>query len=146
MARYRRLPTSETLQTFDTTLPTSGCSNELEQVRSVQLIDRAEFEEQRTVQQLSVQLHDLPAGLISGILDFLPPDSLLEAACVCRDWQHVVHTDKSKHTRVAWYCKAFVQPGLVAAFRTKPRLISRTSERRLLDFRERIGKLMLLQA
>lgn len=93
----------------------------------------------------AVQLQDLPGGLIDKILDQLPPDSLLDAACVCRDWQQTVHTDKYKKVRVAWFCKSFLQPGLVASFRTRPQVLSFSSQRRLQHFREGIGKAMMLQ-
>lgn len=138
MARYSRLSVGEPLETFDAARQHEECSGRSE--LSVELTERVSPDE-----HAAVHLTSLPPGLMEEILDFLPPDSLLDAACVCRDWHHTVHTDKNKRFRVAWYCKAFLQPGLVATFRTKPRILSYASERRLLEFRESIGKMMMLQ-
>ena len=140
MARYTRLSASEPLQSCVTVRQAWQCSGQSQRTPSVELAEMAAPDEQS-----AMQLTTLPPGLMEEVLDFLPPDSLLDAACVCRSWHHAVHMDKNKRISVAWYCKAFLQPGLVATFRTKPRILSYASQRRLLDLRESIGKMMMLQ-
>lgn len=87
----------------------------------------------------------LPQHLVDRVLDSLPPDALLNASRVCKAWRHTVHQDDYKCKRVAWHHKSFVQPGIVAGFRTKRRVLSYAAERRLDELTDRVGKTMLLQ-
>ena len=87
----------------------------------------------------------LPHQLLDTVLDNLQPDTLLVASQVCRLWQRVTQQDQYKCRRLAWHYKSFVQPGAVATFRAKRRVLSCTAERRLAELTDRVGKTMLLQ-
>lgn len=91
------------------------------------------------------QLQNLPEHLLDKMLDELPPDDLMNASEVCKVWQDLVQQDLYKCERLAWYHKSFVQPGCVAKFTTKRRLLSYTAERRLNELTNSVAKTMLLQ-
>lgn len=139
MSGYSRIATEDTAGSDCRDADVASCSTYI-QLQLVGLTQTPSYEH-----QTAVHLCNLPAGVLDKILDHLPPDSLLHAACVCREWQQTVNTDKYKKVRVAWYCKGFLQPGLVASFRTRPQVLSFSSQRRLRDLREAIGKTMMLQ-
>ena len=87
----------------------------------------------------------IPQHLLDKVLDSLPPDDLMNALQVCKVWQGTIQEDSYKCKRLAWHHKSFVQPGHVASFTTKRRLLSCTAERRLNELTESVGKTMLLQ-
>lgn len=91
------------------------------------------------------QLQLLPAHLVNKILDSLPPDSLLNASQVCTSWQQLIQQDQYKQKRVAWHHKSFLQPGHVASFKAKKRLLSYATQHRLTGLTTRVGKTLLLQ-
>ena len=91
------------------------------------------------------QLQSLPEHLLDKMLERLPPDDLMNAYQVCKVWQDLIQQDLYRCKRLAWHHKSFVQPGHVAKFRTKRRLLSYTAERRLNELTHSVGKTMLLQ-
>ena len=139
MSGYSRIATEDTADSNYSDPDVASCSTYIQP--QLAELTQTHFYQHQT----AVQLCNLPAGILDTILDHLPPDSLLDAACVCREWQRTVYTDKYKKVRVAWYCKSFLQPGLVASFRTRPQVLSFSSQRRLRELREAIGKTMMLQ-
>ena len=92
-----------------------------------------------------LQLQSLPEHLTNRVLDGLPPDSLLSASQVCKSWKQLIQQDQYKCKRLNWHHKSFLEPGNVAKFRAKKRLLSCATEHRLTDLTERAGKTMLLQ-
>ena len=91
------------------------------------------------------QLQSLPQHLLNKMLDRLPPDDLMNAYQVCKIWHDLIQQDCDKCKRLAWHHKSFVEPGYVANFRRKRRLLSCTAERRLNELTDSVGKTMLLQ-
>ena len=91
------------------------------------------------------QLQSLPQHLLNKMLDRLPPDDLMNAYQVCKVWHDLIQQDCYKCKRLAWHHNSFVEPGYVAKFRTKRRLLSCTAERRLNELTASVGKTMLLQ-
>lgn len=91
------------------------------------------------------QIQSLPQHLLDMVLSRLAPDDLMSAYQVCKVWHKLIQQDRDKCKRLAWQHKSFIQPGLVANFRTKWRLLSYTAERRLDELTDSVGKTMLLQ-
>lgn len=91
------------------------------------------------------QIQSLPQHLLDMVLSRLAPDDLMSAYQVCKVWHDLIQQDGDKCKRLAWQHKSFIQPGLVANFRTKRRLLSYTAERRLDELTDSVGKTMLLQ-
>lgn len=91
------------------------------------------------------QIQSLPQHLLDMVLSRLAPDDLMSAYQVCKVWHDLIQQDRDKCKRLAWQHKNFIQPGLVANFRTKRRLLSYTAERRLDELTDSVGKTMLLQ-
>ena len=96
-------------------------------------------------QSTSYSLQSLPSHLINLILDNLPPDSLLDASRVCKSLQHTIWQDRYMCRRLSWHHKCFIQPGNVASFKAKKRLLSCAAEHRLSELTDKVGKTMLLQ-
>lgn len=90
-------------------------------------------------------IQSLPHHLLDRVLDGVSPEDLTSALLVCKAWHNIIQQDHYKCKRLTWHHKSFVQPGCVANFRTRKRLLSCTAERRLNEVTECIGKTMLLQ-
>lgn len=91
------------------------------------------------------RVQSLPQDVLDRVLDSVPPEDLMSASQVCKVWHNTIQQDQYKCKRLAWHHKSFVQPGCVANFRTRRRLLSCTAERRLSEVTESVGKTMLLQ-
>lgn len=92
-----------------------------------------------------IPVQSLPQHVLDRVLDSVPPEDLMSASQVCKAWHNTIQQDRYKCKRLAWHHKSFVQPGCVANFRTRRRLLSCTAERRLNEVTESVGKTMLLQ-
>lgn len=139
--KYKRL---EDVELAEVALDTASI-NLASQVHHAAATGTTESQPSCDLSACTSQIHSLPQHLLEMVLDSLAPDDLMSAYQVCKVWHNLIQQDRDKCKRLAWQHKSFIQPGLVAHFRTKRRLLSHTAERRLDELTDSVGKTMLLQ-
>ena len=143
--KYRHLEDVQLAKITPDTSSREPKSHSCLQLHQAALISALEPQPGCGLSTYSCQLQNLPQHLLDKMLDRLPPDDLMNAYQVCKVWHDLIQQDCYKCKRLAWHHKSFIQPGYVANFKTKRRLLSYTAERRLNEFTGSVGKTMLLQ-
>ena len=143
--KYRRLEDVQLAEKSSDTSSSNLASHLCLQLHPAALICALEPQPGCGLSANTSKLQSLPQHLLDKMLDRLPPDDLMNACQVCKVWHDLIQQDCYKCKRLAWHHKSFVQPGSVANFRTKRRVLSYTAERRLIQLTDSVGKTMLLQ-